>query len=416
MRIQQVKIKEFKILKNFEKEINGSNILLIGDNGVGKSTLIQFIEIALGKNTNIPPNATGEGEVITDKNGNKYIFHVKFKDGKPVLTVTAPDGIKDSRKSAIASIVGAIDFNVDEFVKLSDSTAGRKKQVEIYKSLLPDEIVDQLDKMYRKVETTYNERTETTRKAKTLEGFIKESPLYGENLNIEPVDVSDLTEQLKKANEHNGKINEVKQRYNQRCSDMDRKHKEVEDMELKIKALKTEIEADKKTNQETGKWMDSNNQIDTQDLTNQINKASEQNQSVVLRMEHKSKLLQIEKLNEEVGELTVLIDSTKQSIADAIRDMDAPVEGLMFDAEQLIYNNVPVSTSSLSSSEIIHLGCKLKMAQNPEFGVLFIEHGESIGQVRMKDIQEMATKYNWQIIMEQVQRGVEELRIEFINE
>jgi hypothetical protein len=120
-------------------------------------------------------------------------------------------------------------------------------------------------------------------------------------------------------------------------------------------------------------------------------------------------------LSDESGELTAFIESSNQAIADAIRDCDSPVDGLTFDADSLIYNGVPVSNASLSSSEIMHLGIKLKMAENPDLGILFIQRGESLGAQRLKDIQDLAKKYDWQIIMEQVERGNEKLTIEIME-
>jgi len=60
MKIKQIKIKDFKAIKEFEADFKGANIIICGENGVGKSSLMQFIEIALGRNNNIPPDATGE--------------------------------------------------------------------------------------------------------------------------------------------------------------------------------------------------------------------------------------------------------------------------------------------------------------------------------------------------------------------
>ena len=42
MKIEKVKIKSFKVLKNFEADIAGHNIFIMGDNAQGKSSIIQF--------------------------------------------------------------------------------------------------------------------------------------------------------------------------------------------------------------------------------------------------------------------------------------------------------------------------------------------------------------------------------------
>ena len=48
MKIMKVNLKNFKVLEDFEQDLNGSSILLVGDNGIGKSTVLQGIKIALG--------------------------------------------------------------------------------------------------------------------------------------------------------------------------------------------------------------------------------------------------------------------------------------------------------------------------------------------------------------------------------
>lgn len=408
MRIQKVKIDDFKVLKNFEADLNGKNIFLVGENGLGKSSVMQFIEIALGRTDNIPADAMGKGEVVTDKDGNRYTFKVELKDGKPKVTVVSQDGLKDTSKSAVKAIVGTIGFDVNEFVSLSDTAAGRKKQVEFYKSLLGKDIIDELNTLERKVQALYDDRTEINRKIKTLDGFIKESPLYGQDLKTEKVDVSELQSKLKDAEDHNHKVNSVIERKTNR-------EEENAEIEKQIKELQDKLNENIAKNKEAAEWLLSNKEIDTEPLRTKITNASTINTMADQAKELLAKQEQLANFQEQSNDATVLIETTRQSIEDAIRDMDTPVQGLRFNEDSLIYNGVPVSTASLSTSEIIHLGAQIKIAQNPELGVLCIEHGESLGTARLKEIMDMADKYGWQVIMEQVVRGKEELTIEFIN-
>lgn len=415
MRILKVKIDKFKVLEDFEADLNGANIFLLGENGVGKSSVMQFIEIALGRTDNIPADAMGKGEVITDKDGNKFTFKVELVGGKPKVTVITQDGIKDTSKSAIKSIVGAIGFDVDEFVKLSETTEGRKKQVKVYKSLLGQEIIDKLNQFELKVQTAYDDRTEINRKIKTLDGFIKESPIYGHDLKTEKVDVTELQEKLKVATEANNKIEQANERIAIRSASIGKDSAEISQLEEKIQMLRSGIEENRKLNTEAEAWLKSNPRVDTEPLRTKITNASTINSMADQAAELKVKMEQLANLQEQSQDYTVIIETSRQAISDAIKDMDTPVSGLSFDDDGLIYNGVPVSTASLSTSEIIHLGIKIKMAQNPELGVLCVEHGESLGKARLQEILDMAAKYGWQIIMEQVQRGQEELSIEFIN-
>jgi len=190
MKLQKVKIENIKVLKDVDVDINGHHVLVCGENGLGKSSFIQFLEIALGKNTNIPPNATGKGEVIVNRDGEQYTFKVKIKDGKSVIEVTTPDGMKDSRKGTIAGIVGAIDFDIDEFVEMSKSEKGRKEQVKIFKSFLPEEIRQELARFEANTAANFEERTYVNKQIKELSGAIKSNPLYGVPFNKKEVDSS----------------------------------------------------------------------------------------------------------------------------------------------------------------------------------------------------------------------------------
>lgn len=418
MKVEQVKIKEFKILENLDEEIKGNHILIMGDNGVGKSSLIQFIEIALGKQTNIPPLAKGEGEVFINKDGKIFTFGVKFKDGKPVVTVTSPEGLKDTRKGAIATIVGAIDFDIDEFVELSKTTAGQKKQVEIFKSFLPEDVKVQLANYAQNIKVKYDERTDTKRMIKEKEGFIKSHRLYpviGVK-KFEQIKIDSVYNELSLIQQSNNKISGFASKVESLVSENSKLSEEIKEVQLKLDRIKnTWLENEDKI-KNGNEWLKSNV---IQDVTkfedqlkaaNEINKDYDDSQSLLKEIEL------VNKMKEEAGEMTAHIDSSKEAIANAIRDMDSPVQGLTFDDEMLVYNGIPVNPDSLSTSEIMELGIRLKMAENKDLGILFIQRAESIGAERFKLIKDIADKAGWQIIAEQVERGEKKLHIEIMTE
>ena len=406
MKIQTVKIKDFKCLQNIEQEINGNNILLLGDNGVGKSSFIQFIEIALGKNTNIPPNATGEGEVVTDKDGNKYTFTVKFKDGKPIVTVTSPDGLKDSRKGALASIVGAIDFDVDNFVDLSKTVAGRKEQIKIFKSFLSNEIRLGLEKFEANVKANYDNRTDLNKNLKSKEFSIKENPLL-KFIGVKEFahkEIKDVIAKSKAMAEFNKKVSDVQKRFEDREKELIEIRKSIDEL------TKSEI-AGNDSQKQANEWLIKNKPhttIELEIVEKELENIEKDNIDFLNSENLKKDIEFVKVLQKESEDLTTKIANEKQAIADAIRDMDAPIDGLSFDDEQLVYHGIPVHPDSLSTSEIMILGIKLKIAENPNFGILFIGRGESLGAKKLKEIQDLGC----QIIMEQVERGQEKLHIE----
>lgn len=403
MKIIKVKIEKFKVLKGIEANLNGNNVLLLGDNGVGKSSFIQFIKIALGYNNHLPNLEEGKGYVVAGKDGKEYTFYVNYKAGKPELKIKTPDGVVDNKKSVITSLVGEVDFDIDEFVSLSESNAGRKKQVEIYKSFLDKETVEELNKLEQQVQKQYDERTEINRNIKNLRGALEEHQMRTGDYVDQEVDVSLLTEALEFANKSNSDFDRV-------THVTDNAEVEVEDIEKQIAELQARLEEERKKLTRGREWLAKHNRIDTNPIIEKINNASEINRKYNLTVDYKKKAAELKGYEEEVENLTIMIESSRQAIADAIKDMDS-IEGLSFDFEQLIYNGVPVTPTNLSTSEIMELGVKIKMHVSRELGILFVERAESLGKKRLESIYNMAKENGWQVIMEQVDRGKEELEI-----
>lgn len=416
MKTELVKIKKFKCLEDFEQSFNGKHVLIKGDNGVGKSSILQFIRIAIGESDVIPENALGEGEVVFNNNGEKLICKVKIKDGKSKVTVVSENGMKDDRKGTLAGIVGTNSFDINEFVELSKTTAGKKKQVEMYKSFLPHDIKEELTKHEVNISVAYDERTELNKDITKLKGSLELHPLKNlpdfELEKIKPVDSSDLMNQLKDANAHNEKVSKGEVRVSELGKLIDSDLAKIAELEAQILGLKQNIESNKQSIKTGKEWLETNKRIDTSAIEKQIADSAEINSkadSAKKLLEERKKL---EVLTNESGELTAKIESSREAIANAIRDMDSPIEGLTYDNDVLVWDGIPVSVDSLSTSEIIELGVRMKIAENPELGMLFIERMESVGTERFNLILDIANKLGWQIIGEHVERG-KNLHFEF---
>lgn len=415
----KVKIKNFKVIEDFEMDLDGKSVLLLADNGRGKSSLMSAIEMAFGSKKGIPSHMNKDGEAIVEvsKDGEQYTFQWKVnKKGDVDLKVTLPNGLKETTRGVIAGIIGAIDFDINEFVSLSDSTAGRKKQVEMFKKLLPADFIQGLSEFEKKLKNTFDDRTEINNKIKTLKGFINESPIFGADLKVQPVDVEALNLELEAANKKNQLIKEKETAFEQRNLSIENRKKEIERLKLLIADEERKIHDEETLNKLYSDWRKKNDYIDVSEMSKRLAEASEINVKASKAEDHNKKLKQLEELEEQAGEMTALIESTRQAIADAIRDFESPVPGLTFNDEMLIYNGIPVELSSLSTSEIIELGIKMRFASNPDYGVMMIEHGESIGEKRYQDILEYAKKYDLQLFIETVVRGKEELEVQFISE
>lgn len=417
MKIKEVRIKDFKCLKDFNAELGGHNVILLGDNEVGKSSLLQWIKISLGDKTCIPPNANGSGEMVVELYGKPVTFKLDLENGVPYIKVTG-DGISiNNNKSAIAQLVGANSFNPDEFVKLSESVAGRKQQIEEFKNKFIDEAIRiDLAKHENNAKNYYAERTEINRDIVKLEGAVKLNPMLNHLHELDkfcPIDTSEVMEQLKSAQATNTKITEVKQRIDSREKDIQSNTNKVKELQTQIDALNTVTDDLIKKQSEATEWLKSNHLINTKPFEDTINNATEINKKASDAENLKKQLKEIETLKETSGQLTVMIDTSKQMITDTIRDLDSLIPGLGFDEEQLVYNGVPVHPNSMSTSQRAQLAVILKRAENPNMPIL-LECSESWGQKKFDWLRELSESNDFQFIAEKVESGVEKLELRIL--
>jgi len=428
MKILEVHIKNFRNLESVDQVLNGSSILLIGENAIGKSNFMKAIEGVLtdtfGESPLMKGKKEGHIEVITGEDGQKYIFEAKFKEGtdKVTLTVTGPDGLRSKAKSAIGAIVGEVEFDIFKFVEMSKTTKGRKEQVEIVKSFFPDDIKQQLKKYENHVQSAYDDRTELNRKIKDKEGAVSQMDITGDTVKKykEPLSVDAISAKIEEADKHNANVQKANNALAAANSTEERLANRIESLEKELSELKVERTTNAETMVKVQDWLDApkNALIPKDALMEQLKSVNDHN-IMHERVKNAEKVYaELKELKEEAEDLTIKIETERQAISDTIKSMEEqmPIAGLSFSEDSLLYNGMPVDESTMSTSEIMMLGARLKIAKNPNVQVLFIEGGESLGQAKFDELKAMCHEYDFQLIMEQMQRGVEELKIEFIPE
>jgi len=317
MKIQKVVIKNFKVIKDLEKEVNGANLILLGDNEVGKSSFIQAIQLSLGMIEKAPIQLDTFIEV-TGMNGYKFKV-TSNKDGKSVVEVTTNEGLRDTRKSALMALTGGIEFDIEEFVKLSESKAGQKKQVEIFKSLLPDEILHDLAKIQADIDSDYAERTDTNSVIKNLRGFIAESGLTGQDfVSYKEEKIFDESK-LKEAQTRNQQRNEIKSRLADR-------QQSIEKIRLQIEELKEELQELGIKQNGANEFLEKNPEIDTSVFESERNEVYTHNSKVEKVKVFEKKNTELELTIEHERKLTDKIDKNRQMLSDAIKSIDSPVQ------------------------------------------------------------------------------------------
>ncbi len=407
MKIKRIEIHNLKAIKDLEIDLEGKHVMITADNGIGKTSFLQSLYVGLGIKSMAPPVTDGEqeGEVtlLTDEG---YEFHSELDRVKGVtkVSVKIPGEKKfDERVSAVAAVSGYSVFDPFEFAELSKSTAGKRKQIEEVESLLTEEEREALNKMRLQIKANEDGRLVTGQELKIAKGAVEAMGITRHEIDTykEPVSVTELNEQKNAITAKNTEITSVQGRFDERAK--------------KIEALEAELSALKQKQTEAEKFLSENKIQHTVDLDSRIADASRHNTMVDKVKSYHKEFDKLTKLESEYGEATSLIETQRELLKQTVRELELPIPDLTFDYEQLMFQGRAVDPNVMSTSEIMYLGCMIQIAKQPGVKVLVIPRGESLGTQKLNDLIDLSDSYGFQLLVEQVVRGQEELKIEFLT-
>lgn len=450
MIVKKLELVNFQVIKEFNADFDGNVYFITGDNELGKSTVLKAIGALLtGNRDAVLKNGESKGfaKMIVGDDGEEYEVELKFTKANPRGTLSIKSkttGMKSDNVSMLQKIFGYTDFDAVEFSRWSETAEGRRKQIEVVKSLLPEEVRTRIAEIDTTVAGLKTERTGVNRDLKTYKSI---SDAAGQGLTTQDLKTyakqKDITELMKEQAENAQLIEKAKtvrsaleQRKKQleeipeRLAEakatyekaIEEAKKAIERTEKLYKEAIAQIESEKadyearKANAE--KWLANyeENNPEKLDTAEQLRKAEEHNKKAAKVADYLSKKKQAddkkaeaEKMDSEIAELSAerekLISSAK-----------LPISGLSFCDDGLVLNDVPFVSGKVSDSQIMEVAAKLIIASNPTVKVFRIARGESLGQKRLQAILDLAKKEGFQGFIESVVRGQQDLIIEEYTE
>ena len=479
MIVKKLELVNFQAIENLKADFEGNVYFITGDNELGKSTVLKAIGALLtGNRDAVLRNGESKGfaKMIVGDDGEEYEVELRFTAANPRGTLSIKSkstGIASNNLSMLQKIFGYSDFDAVEFSRWSETAEGRRKQIEVVKSLLPVEVKNRIEEIDSKVSEIKSERTGVNRDLKTFQSIADEA---GKGLTEEDlttfVKAKDITELMREQQENAqliAKANTVrgalKLRTEQlgaipgRISEAESVRKaEVDEATRYEETAKAEylraVEAAKKAYEEAKVMADAkaksacerydktiaqinaekedlekrksnaeawladyeNHNPEKLDTAEQLSKAEEHNKMVAKVADFKDKKAKADKKRAEAEAMDSTIKELSEERANLIANSKLPIEGLTFTDEGLELNGVPFVAGKVSDSQIMEVAAKLIIASNPTVKVFRIARGESLGEKRLKSIIDIAKKNGFQGFIEEVRRGQDDLTIEEYTE
>ena len=450
MIVKKLELVNFQVIKEFNADFDGNVYFITGDNELGKSTVLKAIGALLtGNRDAVLKNGESKGfaKMIVGDDGEEYEVELKFTKANPRGTLSIKSkttGMKSDNVSMLQKIFGYTDFDAVEFSRWSETAEGRRKQIEVVKSLLPEEERTRIAEIDTTVAGLKTERTGVNRDLKTYKSI---SDAAGQGLTTEDLKTyakpKDITELMKEQAENAQLIEKAKtvrsaleQRKKQleeipeRLAEakatyekaIEEAKKAIERTEKLYKEAIAQIESEKadyearKANAE--KWLANyeENNPEKLDTAEQLRKAEEHNKKAAKVADYLSKKKQADDKKAEAEKMDSEIEELSAEREKLISSAKLPISGLSFSDDGLVLNDVPFVAGKVSDSQIMEVAAKLIIASNPTVKVFRIARGESLGQKRLQSILDLAKKEGYQGFIESVVRGQQDLIIEEYTE
>lgn len=450
MYIKKLQLLNFQVIENFEAEFDGNVYFVTGDNELGKSTLLKAIGALLtGNRDEVLRNGASKGfaKMIVGDDGEEYDVQLSFTENNPRGTLTIKQkstGMQTNNVTMLQRIFGYQDFDAVEFSRWSETAEGRRKQIAVVKSLLPEAVRNRISEIDEAVSELKTERTIVNREVKTATA-LRDTANVGltpedKTKYVNPIDVTELVEKAKTNAQLIEKAKTVRSMLAQREQQLanipnhiafaedalkqaqETARKMIEDAEkaynetiAKIKEEKADCERRKANAEDWLKKYEANNpeKENAEDTLARVQEHNAMCEKVRKYNERQSELMAAKAKAEKMdADIAKLADERAALIANA----ELPIDGLTFTEDGLELNGVPFVPGKVSDSQTMEIAAKLVIASNPTVKVFRIARGESLGAKRLQTIVDIAKRNGFQGFIEQVQRGQNEMLVEEYTE
>lgn len=397
MKIVELISENFKRL-NAHVTMNGNSVTVEGKNGVGKSSFIDAIWVALtGKDVPEQPIQQGKDSAkieITVKadDGSQFIVERKFLQSGATLTVKTSDGGKfSSPQKFLDQKLGCISFDPFEFIH---------KQPREQKKFLMELLGIDLTDIDNAKKVLLAQKDELAKQHQMLKSEVDKFPPITEEL-----EEKSTTEVIVRFNETNKKIAEIKARerkyYNLEVS-RDTITDQITDLTKQILTLKEKY---KPIDAELAKFSADEINFELPEVGNLEQELQEINQHNEKVKQQKITRLKIEQLNSITAKGKAKAAEIKKLEEDRIAiitNAKMPIDGLSFSEDGLLFEGLPFTQEQLSTAKLIEAGIKISMALNPALRIMRIKDGSLLDNDTLTLIKQSVKENDYQLFIERV--------------
>jgi DNA repair exonuclease SbcCD ATPase subunit len=416
MQIEKINIKNFKGIGNFEGDIHGKNVFLVGGNGTGKTSFIDAVWFGLtGKNAPREITKDGAKTGLIELDLGDFIARTKLKKGKPVAFEIEnkeyskeTDRFIKAPRTFLEERIGMLTFDIKEFFAKSDA-----ERVKYFAKVMGEDFSD----IDSDIEEVIESRKFDKRKLTEIKGLVNYyDPKDAEK---ELTDVVDLTKKIEAENGKKSTFDKVSEGVNDRKARV---------LEIDAQIMKLQIERDgspKGSNidvrglineiSDGESWLNSeSNKADTdliEQMRKEINSSNEINDKIREAKENHKNSEKVEELESAIKEANEEVTELREQKAKRISDK-INIEGLSYniDGDCFLWNGLPFDSNQINTASQLIAGMKIAAMMLKDLKILKVD-ASLIDENNFDLVQSWAAEEGIELFVELVDRNATELQI-----
>lgn len=394
MRILNLRAENIKKLTAIDITPKDDVVMITGQNGAGKSSVLDCITMALKGGREIPEEPIKKGE---DKGKIKldlgdFVVFRSFSHGNTNLQIKNKEGnIQSSPQKLLDKIVGNISFDPLDFMNND-----KKKQREIFLNLIGVDTTS-LDKEEKELR---EERLLVGRQKDQLVARYKEMPVWKDVKGEEEISILSISKQLQDAIKANNDIDKFIEDNEKIKSDAMTDVERIKELEKELADLRLKVNNAKIVYQSNKEKIATMVKIDTTPIEDSMATLETTNSHIRDNKEKARVKLEADAAVDNYEGLTKRIDETISKRKKLLEKAPIPVPGLSFDDGELLYNDIPLDQAS--DGEKLMISLSISMALNPTLKVLRIKDGSLLDTKNRAIISKQVKDKGYQLWYESV--------------
>lgn len=395
MRIIRMTARNIKRLRAVEITPAGNTVIVGGQNGEGKTSVIDSIAYGLAGKGAIPPEPVrrGErkGEVILEL--DDLIVTRRLTKNNAYLEVTTKAGVPQKSPQKILDDLVGTDKPFDPLKWLGDLP---KMQLEMLKDLAGLDFTA----LNERRETAYAERKFANKELKSRQAERDAMAIPPRPDADGPVKLADLSDELRRRQEFNQQNTQVRDQLQSMRGDLTALRHKREDLAKQLEALDAELGERAKAQNEWAGRVAALQDEDEEEIIARIENAEEINAAFRTLADAEQKEEEIRaarKVADEKTEEIESIDAEKQALVAAAK---MPIDGLGIGDDCVTLHGLPFSQAS--SAEQLRTAVAIALALCNRLKVVLIRDGSLLDETSMALLQEMIDDADAQLWIEVV--------------